>query len=322
MEENIEDLYDIDMWLDRASHRTEEHEDPWNIKENNHHIQTNGTSDEDLAPKEDSEDDVIITGESVNTSHRPNQRNLRLSKEEDECILQNDMLTDDSINIAQNLLSQHFPEIDGFFYTVIGQMQSLPIMKCFRKDIQILHTGNLHWVCTANLDDKRQNDALSNLYDSLNYGSVSLRVACQMAAYLICPNSELEVKIKPVQQRGNSVDCGPFAIAFATSLAHNQDPCKIAFDQQQLHSHLLRCLHSGKMTPLPQLCNRETCLRCRARVSKIELFCPCRMPWDPNAGEERDMVMCPNCNDGFHRDCENVPCKRNLCKALKAQMVV
>ena len=56
---------------------------------------------------------------------------LRLSKEEEECILQNDMLTDKSINIAQNLLSQQFPEIDGFFDTVMGQTQSFPIMKSF-----------------------------------------------------------------------------------------------------------------------------------------------------------------------------------------------
>ena len=195
----------------------------------------------------------------------------------------------------------------GFFDTVVGQTQSFPVMKSFRKYIQILRTGNLHWVCLANLDDKRQNNASSDLYDSLNSGSVSLGVACQMAAYSICPNSELEVKIKPVQQQGNSVDCGPFTIAFATSLAHNQDPCKIAFDQQQLRPHLLRCLQRGKMTPFPQLCNRKTCLCCRARVSKVELFCSCRMPWDPNAGEEKDMVMCPNCKDWFHRDCENVP---------------
>ena len=111
-------------------------------------------------------------------------------------ILQNHMLTDESINIAQNLLGQQFPEIDGFFDRVVGQMQSFPVMKSLRKYIQILHTGNLHWVCTANLDDKRQNNASSDLYDSLNSGSVSLGVACQMAAYSICPNSELEVKIK------------------------------------------------------------------------------------------------------------------------------
>ena len=69
VEENIEDLYDIDMWLDRASRHTKEHEDPWSIKENNHDVQTSGRSDENLEPKEDSEDDVIITGETVNTSH-------------------------------------------------------------------------------------------------------------------------------------------------------------------------------------------------------------------------------------------------------------
>ena len=60
-----------------------------------------------------------------------------------------------------------------------------------------------------------------------------------MAAYSICPNSELEVKIKSVQQQGKGVDCGPFAIGFATSPAHNQDPCNIAFD-------LVRYLQSGK----------------------------------------------------------------------------
>ena len=45
------------------------------------------------------------------------------------------MLSDESINLAQKLLKEQFPEISGFQDTVIGKTQSFDIIK----------TG-LHWV--------------------------------------------------------------------------------------------------------------------------------------------------------------------------------
>ena len=61
--------------------------------------------------------DVIPGGEGEIIT----RRNLVLSDEEKSHISGNHMLTDESINIAQNLLHDQFPNIHGFQDTVIGK---------------------------------------------------------------------------------------------------------------------------------------------------------------------------------------------------------
>ena len=49
----------------------------------------------------------------------------------------------------------------------------------------------------------------------------------------------------------NSDDCGLFAIATATALAHNIDPMMILFDETQLRSHLIACFQGDRLTSFP-----------------------------------------------------------------------
>ena len=46
------------------------------------------------------------------------------------------------------------------------------------------------------------------------------------------------VEIKGVQQQTISVDCGLFAIAFATSLVFGEDPANVTYDSEKLRMHL------------------------------------------------------------------------------------
>ena len=61
--------------------------------------------------------------------------------------------------------------------------------------------------------------------------------------------------------QGGSYDCGLFAIAFATALAHGMDPVECFFDQRKLRRHLYQCLVAGKLTPFPQAANRPASKR-------------------------------------------------------------
>ena len=54
------------------------------------------------------------------------------------------MLSDESINLAQNLLKEQFPELSGFQDTVIGKTQSFDIVKTDGNFIQLLDVGSLH----------------------------------------------------------------------------------------------------------------------------------------------------------------------------------
>ena len=90
------------------------------------------------------------------------------------------MFSDESINLAQNLLKEQFPEIFGFQDTVIGMIQSFDIIKTDGNFIYLLHVGSLHWVCVANVSE---NNGECQLYDTLSNGKVSPDVAKQIAIF-------------------------------------------------------------------------------------------------------------------------------------------
>ena len=56
----------------------------------------------------------------------------------------------------------------------------------------------------------------------------------------------------PVQKKQGVTDCGAFAIAMMTSIAFNEDPSEVHYQQDNLRQHLLQCFVDQKMTPFPR----------------------------------------------------------------------
>ena len=54
------------------------------------------------------------------------------------------MLTDESINLAQNLLVKLFPGILGLRDTCLGKMHQFEIIPLDKSYIQLLHAGFMH----------------------------------------------------------------------------------------------------------------------------------------------------------------------------------
>ena len=104
--------------------------------------------------------------------------------------------------------------------------------------------------------------------------------------------------------QGGSYDCGLFAIAFATALAHGMDPVECFFDQRKLRRHLYQCLVAGKLTPFPQAANRPASKRAVVQ-DEIEIHCHCRMPELKNVA----MIECCFCLKWFHVLCDDVDIK-------------
>ena len=94
----------------------------------------------DLPPisneEEDEDEDIVITN-VINNDEEPlrKRRQLLLLTEERKNIKEGEMLTDESINSAQNLLHNQFPLIEGFYDTVLGSTNGFEIINPF---IQIL----------------------------------------------------------------------------------------------------------------------------------------------------------------------------------------
>ena len=111
------------------------------------------------------------------------------------------MLSDDSINLAMNLLHQQFPEIGGLTDTSIGKCQQFDIVPSESKYIQILHAGSLHWICVANMEEDKSSNQAHYIYDSLVLQRIKQDAIQQIAAYSFSQEDELLLHIMPVQQQ-------------------------------------------------------------------------------------------------------------------------
>ncbi len=107
--------------------------------------------------------------------------------------------------------------------------------------------------------------------------------------------------------QSGSYDCGLFAIAFATEVAHSKDPGACRFEQCKMRKHLFKCIRSGTLTPFPQQ-RRLSGGGVKTR-DDIEVHCWCRMP------ELKDftMIECTSCIKWFHIFCDDANiCEENM----------
>ena len=54
-----------------------------------------------------------------------------------------------------------------------------------------------------------------------------------------------------VQQQQGAVDCGLFAVTYTVHLAHNKDPSKVKFAQDELREHFVNCLRKKTLELFP-----------------------------------------------------------------------
>ena len=217
------------------------------------------------------------------------------------------MLTDESINIAQNLLHNQFPLISRFNDSCLGKTQHFDVVQRENPYTQIIHAGSLHWVCLANTKIGKRDNQSHYLYDSLSGSKIMMDIIKQIASYSFHPSAELVIHTECVQQQRNGVDCGLYAIAFATSLAFGKDPTTLAYDETQLRTHLVRCLEAGRMSEFPTINGNKRVVRCRQFSSTIELYCTCRLPYFKSSEKGMAMAQCDGCLEWFHRRCKNIP---------------
>ena len=113
--------------------------------------------------------------------------------------------------------------------------------------IQILHTGNAHWVCVGSVGCE---DGTVNLYDSL-YHNIILNEVQEQVLNLVGHSNFTGIQVLPVQQQSNGSDCGVFAAVFATCLAYGIHPETTQFDVPKMRNHLYQSLKSGVLKMFP-----------------------------------------------------------------------
>ena len=213
-----------------------------------------------------------------------------------EAIEKNSWLGDEHIEAANCLLRNQFPNQAGFYHPVLGQRNSFPITK--DSFIQILNVQGNHWITVVGIPP-----SLVHIYDSVyNYTSDDTKL--QVAAILSTNESEITFKIQKVQFQKGSNDCGLFSIAFATDLAHGNDPISCKYKQNELRSHFLDCLEKNMLVPFPKDILKSM-KKPKPKCERFSVHCSCRLP---DNGQEK-MAKCGQCNIWYHQSCENIPNK-------------
>lgn len=121
------------------------------------------------------------------------------------------MLNDNVINVFQNMIKRKFPNVGGLQDTVLGQTLNFRIYRSM-PFVQVLHDGNLHWIAISTYGCK---PGEVHMMDSMFRGKVADHTKTQICSIINCCEDQLKVKVIPVQQQKNGVDCGVFALAFA-----------------------------------------------------------------------------------------------------------
>ena len=59
------------------------------------------------------------------------------------------------------------------------------------------------------------------------------------------------MQMPPLQKQVGGTDCGLFAIAVITAIAHGEDPSQLQFKQEEMRYHLLKCFKDERITLFP-----------------------------------------------------------------------
>ena len=172
-------------------------------------------------------------------------KDIILSIEDRQSILNKQQLTDKHINGALRLIHEQFPAINGLVLTLL---QNRPLHGSSANAIQIFHVRGGHWIVGATSNKGK----VVTVYDSL-YASLDQATAVMIQKFFHC--SPCNIKLVPSQKQDGLVDCGLFAIANATAIAFGKSPRSLHYCQMQMREHLERCLSQKKLTLFPQLDN-------------------------------------------------------------------
>lgn len=169
---------------------------------------------------------------------------------------------DDCVNVFHNILhrytsSQPWPM--DFLNSVID----ISPVDRYKRHIQLFYYGvNYsevgHWVCLFYNGDSLR------VYDGLK--GKSMPPLQQAFVDALFPHKP-PIFFPDVQAQSNSYDCGVFAIAYATSLALNQNPAFENFINAEMRPHLLRILESRELMQFPSIPRKS-------RSGKRDIFVP------------------------------------------------
>ena len=134
--------------------------------------------------------------------------------------------------------------------------------------LQILYDGHHHWVTIVYIKG-----VLRHYYDSVSRGRLTAMLKASITPLFgsISTVKVLAINCPSVQQqKGGSMNCGVFEIAYAYHAARGDDASTLKFDESGMRNHLLNCWKANYLSPFPL--TAETSIKANPALSQY-LYC-------------------------------------------------
>ena len=166
----------------------------------------------------------------------------------DKVLIENgEELTDKHMQFTQCMIKKQFPSIGGLYSTLL-QDKPPSFRSRTANTIQVVHCKKRkHWITTSTKWCKDNQVAV--------YDSVFVRLDAETRTTIMKIfrlKKTKDIIMMPMQKQDGSTDCGVFAIAVMTSLAYEEDPSRVEYNQMQLREHLSDCITKGNLVCFPK----------------------------------------------------------------------
>ena len=114
--------------------------------------------------------------------------------------------------------------------------------------VQMLHVNKCHWITVSNYNVVNRAAFADTvyIYDSGWPVGVSTQVKRAVCSFYQCRKDTLVFELMDVRRQQNASDCGVLTIAYATDLAHDEDPTTKQWDSDKMRNTFELVWRRGK----------------------------------------------------------------------------
>ena len=157
------------------------------------------------------------------------------------------LLNDQLMDAGQKLICKALGDLESYQNVLNCQKQNeSPYIPVSADHIQLLHDGGCHWLLAFSSGGRVQ------VCDSLR--STLSAVTKKSLKSLFKPlvkNKKLQITFLPTDKKKDGVNCGLFALAFASVILDGRSPSDYAFTVNEMRDHYIRCLSECNLLPFP-----------------------------------------------------------------------
>lgn len=212
------------------------------------HTYPTGPAHRHLAPYTYATSTATRDSPSTEKMEEPQRRvheGIVLTTKDKTSILKGEMLNDEHVSFAQQLLKVQLSSLKGLCSTLF-QSKKQSLTEC-RQALQIVHSRGNNWIAALTVNI---NDGTVHVYDSV-CDTLDEDTKSIISAMFHSTQFHHAKLVVPTQKQKGGRDCGLFSIANITAIAFNLDPTTITFDQTIMREHLVQCMEKHALMPFP-----------------------------------------------------------------------